>query len=170
MTPLISIALILLAIALFILAACRQRAIGLPKGRVIYSDTRGWSSVEKPLYDAELMLTGRPDYLVKEKEVVIPVEVKSTPIRDTPYDGHIYQLAAYCLLVHRVMGNRPPYSLLHYPNKTFAIDYTNELEISLLKILAEIRQAEKRDTLSRSHNSSTRCNGCSFRSVCDQKI
>ena len=68
---------------------------------MIYTDTRGWSAVEKPLYDPVIGLTGRPDYLVKKGKDIIPVEVKTSRTPEAPYDSHIFQLAAYCLLVAR---------------------------------------------------------------------
>ncbi len=120
----LAILVLILALVLLWQANRSQRAIGLPAGRVIYADTRSWGPVEQPLYDAELGLAGKPDYLVETGGQVIPVEVKSSPVTTAPYDAHIFQLAAYCLLVQRHYGKRPAYGILHYPNRTFAIDYT----------------------------------------------
>jgi CRISPR-associated exonuclease Cas4 len=147
-----------------------QKATGLPGGRVIYTDTRAWGKVEKPLYDAALGLTGKPDYLVEQKGRTIPVEVKSGRAPAAPYDSHIYQLAAYCLLVEKTTGGRPPYGIIHYENRDFAVDYTHELESALLDILAEIRRDERKDDVPRSHESSARCAKCGFRNVCEQKL
>ena len=55
-----------IAMVLFFLAARQRRQAGIPGGRVIYIDTNQWGKVEKPLYDPELRLTGKPDYLVKQ--------------------------------------------------------------------------------------------------------
>jgi len=159
------------AIILLVIAARGQKEAGLPSGRVIYTDTRAWGPVEKPLYAAELGLTGKPDYLVETGGKVIPVEVKSSRVATAPYDAHIFQLAAYCLLVHRQTGKRPPYGILHYPNRTFAIDYTSRLESELRALLAEIHaHSRRKDTPPRSHNQPTRCSRCGFRHVCDQKL
>ena len=68
---------------------------------MISSDTSEWGKVEKPLYDPLSGLTGKPDYLVEENGFYIPVEVKSSRAPGLPYDSHIYQVAAYCLLVER---------------------------------------------------------------------
>ncbi len=95
-----AIFLVLLALALLWQARRAQKASGLPGGRVIYTDTRAWGNkVEKPLYDASLGLTGKPDYLVEKNGRIIPVEVKSGRAPQSPYDSHIYQLASYFLLV-----------------------------------------------------------------------
>ena len=64
----IYIALVLLFLAiLFFWQSNRQRqAAGLPDGRVIYTDTRGWGKLEKPLFNQALGLTGKPDYLIQQ--------------------------------------------------------------------------------------------------------
>jgi CRISPR-associated exonuclease Cas4 len=128
------LAFVLLSIAavMFWLSARQRRLAGLPGGRVIYVDTSQWAKVEKPLYDRALNLTGKPDYLVQSGDVYLPVEIKSSQVHQHPYDSHIYQLAAYCLLVERTYGYRPTYGILHYTNQTFAVDFTPQLERALL--------------------------------------
>jgi len=168
--PTLAILLILLALLLLWLARRQQHAAGMPGGQVIYSDTRGWLSVEKPFYDAALGLTGRPDYLVEQGDQIIPVEVKSARVDQGPYDSHIYQLAAYCLLVERSYGKRPAYGILHYPNRTYRIDFTSELESATLALLEEIHMNERRKELHRSHESPARCTGCGYRSICEQRL
>ncbi len=166
------LAALLILIALFILWKTRQQrqSLGLPSGRIISSDTSQWGPVEQPLYDAELGLVGRPDYLVEQDGQLIPVEVKSNRVSSAPYDAHIYQLAAYCLLVERHYGKRPAYGILHYPTHTFAIDFTPQLESLLLELITDIRNKERRKNIPRSHESSERCRGCGYRKICDQKL
>ncbi|MFM8321935.1 MAG: CRISPR-associated protein Cas4 [Chloroflexota bacterium] len=166
----LSLLLTLLALVLFWQAARRRKAAGLPAGRVIYSDTRAWGPVAEPLFDAGLGLVGKPDYLVESSGQIIPVEVKSSRVGAAPYDAHIYQLAAYCLLVERTLGKRPPYGILHYANRTLAIDYTPVLEAELLALLEEIHAQERRKELPRSHQQPARCSRCGFRSVCTQRL
>jgi CRISPR-associated exonuclease Cas4 len=136
---------------------------------MIYADMRSWGPVEQPLYDAELGLVGKPDYLVESAGQLIPVEVKSTRNAKAPYDAHIFQLAAYCLLVQRQLGKRPPYGILHYTNRTYAIDYTQQLEQAVQDLLIEIHTQRLKE-LARSHTSTARCSHCSYRSVCDQRL
>jgi len=166
----IALVLFLLAVIFFWQSSRQRRAAGLPGGRVIYSDTRAWGKVEKPLYDNALGLTGKPDYLVEQSGRLIPVEVKSGRAPEAPYDSHIYQVAAYCLLVERTMGSRPPYGIIHYADRDFAVDYTHDLESALLDILAEIRRDERREEVNRSHDSPARCNKCGFRNICEEKL
>jgi CRISPR-associated exonuclease Cas4 len=162
--------LIILALLFFWQSSRARRSAGLPGGRVIYTDTRAWGEVEKPLYDPGLMLTGKPDYLVEQNGRLIPVEVKSGRAPEAPYDSHIYQLAAYCLLVERTMGSRPPYGIIHYSDRDFSVDYTPELENALLDILAEMRRDERLEEVDRSHSSPARCAKCGFRNVCEEKL
>lgn len=167
------LAVLLLIISAIVLWQARrqQRALGLPGGRVIYSDTRAWGApLEQALYDPKIGLTGKPDYLVEQNGQIIPVEVKSSRVGEAPYDSHIYQLAMYCLLVQRCLGKRPPYGILHYPNRTLAIDYTPQLEQAALALIEEIRSQERRKQLPRSHQISARCRGCGYRQICDERL
>lgn len=169
--------LIILAAVLLVLAgvllwrASRAREeTGLPAGRIISSDTDRWQPVERPLYDPETGLTGRPDYLVQQGNLFIPVEVKSNLAPPQPYDGHIYQLAAYCYLVELSHGVRPPYGILHYRNRTYAIDYTPALREELLSLLREMHAMERQGECERSHSEPARCARCGYRDLCDQRL
>lgn len=165
-----ALALLFLAL-LFFWQSNRQRSeAGLPGGRVIYTDTRGWSKLEKPLFYAALELTGKPDYLVEQNGKIIPVEVKSGRAPEAPYDSHIYQLASYCLLVEKTYGKRPPYGLVHYEDKDFSVEYTRELEQSLLELITEMKRDGMKREVERSHEQASRCKRCGFRSVCDQSL
>jgi CRISPR-associated exonuclease Cas4 len=166
------IAIILFILAIFLLSqSTRQRkAVGLPGGRAIYSDTRTWGVVEKPLYDHSLDLVGKPDYIIQREHEFVPVEVKSSRISQSPYDSHIFQLASYCRLVEAEYNKRPTHGILHYPNQTFRIDYTPELEVALLELLVDMRSKKYQKEIHRSHNAPQRCGRCGFRSFCDQRI
>lgn len=165
-------ALLLIFLALLFLWQARRvrKASGLPAGTVIYVDTRAWGPVEKSLYDPEMGLTGKPDYVVEQDGQIIPVEVKSSRVTQAPYDSHIYQLAAYCRLVEVSYKQRPAYGILHYPNRTYRIDYTPELESELLDLLILIRNDQRKKELARSHQSVRRCQRCGYRALCDQRL
>jgi CRISPR-associated exonuclease Cas4 len=166
----LTVLLVVAGLVLLRQSAQRQRQSGLPLGKVIYADTDKWSRTETPLFDPLIHLTGKPDYLVEQHGHVIPVEVKSSQSPALPHPGHVFQLAAYCLLVERTYGKRPPYGLLRYANRTLQIDFTQELESDLLDMLAEIRSKERIGELDRSHNDLARCNRCGYRSTCDQRL
>jgi CRISPR-associated exonuclease Cas4 len=160
--------LVVLALAALWSSGRQRKAAGMPDGRVVAADTNGWKQMEKALYDAETGLTGRPDYVIEQGGVLIPVEVKSSWAPPTPHDSHVFQLAAYCLLIEQSTQARPPYGVLHYRNRTFEIDYTPELESQLRALLAEIRG--QRGAANRSHSEAARCEHCGFRTACDQKL
>ena len=109
---------------------------GLPDGNVIYSDTGAWFPNTQPLYAPNFGLSGKPDYLVQQADgSVVPVELKSGRAPDEPWEGHILQLAAYCLLVEECYGREAPYGIIKYDDRTFEVDYTPELEQRLLGVL-----------------------------------
>ncbi|MCJ7700317.1 MAG: hypothetical protein MUO62_01935, partial [Anaerolineales bacterium] len=57
------LAIFLFLLGLFLLwQATRQRkTTGLPGGQIIYADTSKWDPLEKPLYDSQVGLSGKPD-------------------------------------------------------------------------------------------------------------
>jgi CRISPR-associated exonuclease Cas4 len=175
--------LLIVAVVVFWISKRQQRDTGMPSGRVVYTDTRGWGKLERPLYDPESGLTGKPDYLVEQEdgETLVPVEVKSARAPSVPYDSHVFQLAAYCFLVERTYGKRPPFGLLRYRDRTFAIDYTPALEEELENLLEQMRadgrkvgdkpkRASARQGLDRSHEEPARCAHCGYRSGCNQRL
>ena len=115
-------------------------------------------------------LTGKPDYILEENGRLIPVEVKTSRLTGDPYDSHIYQLAAYCMLIEHHFGKRPPYGILHYPSRSYAIDYTEKLEEAMVSLLEQIHSLEKRKELARSHESKERCSRCGYRTFCEQRL
>lgn len=162
--------LIGLAILLFWISGILKNRSGMPEGKIIYKDSGQWGKPVKPLYDSSFGLTGKPDYLIRKKKLLIPVEVKSSWAPTVPYESHKIQLAAYCLLVQNYYGKRPPYGLLRYRNRTFRVNFTLELENQLLDVLGEIRQQKEQDEVCRSHAYKNRCVRCGFRSICDQRL
>ena len=95
-----------LGVWLLVRSGRARRVTGLPQGRVTYVDTGAWDRTDRPLYSNRYRLTGRPDYLVRSRRHIIPVEVKSGLAPQQPYRTHLLQLAAYCLLVEEQEGRR----------------------------------------------------------------
>ncbi len=167
---LIGLLLLLLAVAVLLAAKWQRRQIGLPPGRVMYSDPSVWGKVEKVLYDQATGLAGKPDFVVQQNGSLIPIEVKSSFAPAKPHDSHIYQLAAYCYLIEHTYGKRPAYGMINYRNRTFAIDYTPQLEQNLLNTLDDMRWHEKHAPPGRSHQEPGRCARCGYRDNCEEKI
>ncbi|MCP4425521.1 MAG: Dna2/Cas4 domain-containing protein [Chloroflexi bacterium] len=167
------LALLMAGTAVFLALRSRnlRRQSGLPDGNVIYSDTGTWFPNAEPLYAPNFALSGKPDYLVEQHDgSVVPVELKSGRAPSEPWEGHVLQLAAYCLLVDETFGRRPSFGILQYQDKAFAIDYTLDLEEDLLDLLAEMRDSQFDGELDRDHNDWHRCVGCSMRNVCHQRM
>jgi CRISPR-associated exonuclease Cas4 len=169
-TPILAGILFLLAILLLWLGVRQRRSSGLPGGRIIYVDGHAWNTTEKPFFDPELNLAGKPDYLIQQGKTTIPVEVKSSRGGGMPYDSHIYQLGVYCLLVEKCLEKRPPYGILNYSDHSYAIDFTPAFEASIMDMLAEMHSLEKKTNIDRSHNQPSRCTHCGYRSTCDQRL
>ena len=162
--------LLLVALVVLWLSSRQRQSTGLPAGQVVYSDVNRWAQVEQPLYDPISGLTGKPDYLVEENGFLIPVEVKSSRSPSLPHDSHVYQLAAYCLLVERTHKKRPPYGILHYRDRTFSIEYTPTLQKELENLLDSIRVQDRQREANRSHQEAARCSRCGYRSYCNQRL
>lgn len=147
-----------------------QRQSGLPVGRVVYVDTGAWERCERPLFSNRYRLTGRPDYLVRSREGVIPVEVKSGTAPAQPYPAHLLQLAAYCLLVEEQEGRSPPHAILKYDDRAFEVDNTTALRQELLSTLDAMRHDMDARNVKRSHEEPGRCQNCGYRERCNQRL
>jgi CRISPR-associated exonuclease Cas4 len=179
------IVLALVALVSYVAARRASRQSGLPGGQIVYSDmgyavgqvggiekNREGVKQEKPLISSAYGLIGRPDYLVRTDEGIIPVEVKSTkcPANGRAYDSHVMQLAAYCLLVEDSIGANVPYGIIRYSDCEIILAYTEELRDDLLELLEEMREARFADDVHRSHHDARRCKGCSMRASCDEAL
>ncbi|MBP7998370.1 MAG: CRISPR-associated protein Cas4 [Chloroflexi bacterium] len=175
-TWIIILGCLLLAAAAWFRANRMWANTGLPDGKVVYEDVihtenGDWYPQQKPLYSQNLQLVGRPDYLVRERDgSLTPVEVKSSQAPNEPHEGHVLQLAAYCLLVTENYGVRPRYGIIQYRNRAFAVEFTDDLEDDLLDLLVEMREALYADELDRDHNDWRRCGRCSVRGQCVQRL
>ena len=166
----LGLVILLVSLVLLFISGRQRHLTGLPGGRVIYTDTRFWGTLEKPLFDTDLGLTGKPDYLVEKGDAIIPVEVKTGRTPEAPYDSHIFQVAAYCYLIHKTTGKRPSHGIIHYSGRDFAVDYTSDLENALLDLIADMRVDEHRNEVQRSHEDEHRCRRCGFHEICDQRL
>jgi CRISPR-associated exonuclease Cas4 len=179
------LSLLVVAAASYMAARRAAKRTRLPAGEIIYSDTgfpvgrigavhrnREGIKQEKPLISRQYGLIGRPDYLVRTDEGIIPVEAKSTrcPPNGRAYDSHIMQLAAYCLLVEDVLGAEIPYGIIRYADREVFIDYTPELREDLLALLEEMREARTAEEVHRDHTDARRCSRCGLREVCDESL
>lgn len=169
----LGIVFVLLGLIVWLLMQARRQQAhsGLPAGRVLYSDAGAWRRNEEAFFAGDVRLTGKPDYLVQEPDgMIIPVELKSGRAPAKPWPGHVYQLAAYCLLVEEHYGVRPDYGIIQYKDRAFAVDYTEALEEDLLDLLVEMREDSFEASVDRDHADGRRCARCGVRDYCDQRL
>ncbi len=139
----------------------------LQPGSVVFADSSG----EARLLESKILpLRGRPDYVTKQDDAVIPVEVKAGRTPKEPYDSHVLQLAAYCYLVEETYQQRPPYGIVSYPDRQFRVDYSERLENRLVRTLLRIELAQRTGDVHRDHEIRGRCLGCSRRDGCPERL
>jgi CRISPR-associated exonuclease Cas4 len=165
----VGLALLMLALLVCFWSLRLRRNTGLPWAPVVYQDTGGHAP-EKSLIARRLGLVGKPDYLLELRGQVIPVEVKPGRHAALPYESDLMQLAAYCVLVEEASHMAPPYGLLRYAERTFRLDYTDQVRGEVLALLDEMRAALDELDCERSHDDERRCLHCGFFEQCDQAI
>jgi CRISPR-associated exonuclease Cas4 len=136
------------------------------KGKIEYIDVDKSRSFKSDRYG----LAGRPDYVIKLGENLIPVEEKKGRSPRGPLFSHILQIAAYCLLIEESSGRPPPYGLLKYPEHDHEIEYNEDLKKLLLRKLEEMRRTIETGEAHRNHSRPGKCRFCSRRSICPEKL
>ena len=141
----IGYALLALAAATFLvwLAFWRRppkRPAGLPEGKVVYC---GIDVGEAPVLEApDYGLRGMPDYIVRQDDVYIPVEVKSARDPKRLYYSVRMQVVAQALLVEARYGRLPTRGLALYPNRSFAVEIRRKDIDRLVSALEVMRDAK----------------------------
>jgi len=137
-------------------------------GKVTYDDLNTPAS---PFFSKSLRISGKPDYVVKQNNKYIPVEVK-TGRHFSPEKNHIYQLASYCHLIEENYQELVPYGILVYfdTSKQFTIPFNPQLRFELESIIKQMRKILTSGKIDRNHNNAQKCLNCSMKNHCDQKI
>jgi len=136
------------------------------KGKIEYIDMDQSKVFKSERYG----LTGRPDYIIKLKDQLIPVEEKKGRTPRGPLFSHILQIAAYCLLIEETNGTAPSHGLLKYPEHEHDIEYNEDLKKVLLEKLEEMRGVIAKQDAHRNHNRPGKCLNCSRREVCPERL
>jgi CRISPR-associated exonuclease Cas4 len=139
---------------------------------VLYSDTGAEAVPAEPLRSERYRLIGKPDYLLRKKKQLIPIEVKkhACPASGVPYRSEQLQLAANCLLVEEAYETPVRYGELHYGDgRVLRVSFDKALRRELMDMLEEIEQAEI-GKQRRSHSERSRCAGCAFRGRCGEEL
>ena len=146
LTLLIGLLLLIILVGVVLLLAYSQKAarLGSLAGERIYQDSPHRAG--ELLRASSVPLCGKPDYLIRTADGIVPVEYKSGRMAPAvPYPSHVFQVIAYCLLGEEHYGRRPSHGILKYPDREFTIDYTAEYEQELRRIVAEMVQLKATD-------------------------
>jgi len=168
--PLILILLAVLIIAVSALLKAHSRRVrkesGIPEGKLIRADSR-LLKFQEPLFSRRLMLAGKPDAVIMRDGECIPVEIKVREPPKSPFESHIMQLAAYCLLLEE-NGYRVTRGIILYRGKRaqreFTIDYSAELKARLILAVDDIRNLKSMPP----RIVGRRCEFCSVREQCEE--
>jgi CRISPR-associated exonuclease Cas4 len=173
------VALVLLLFALALLAlllnerrarqqrliAERQRALGLPAGKLIYEDADGQGEL---LSSSQFPLIGKPDYIVQLPDGrPVPVELKLS-VQNTlsPYNNHVVQIGAYCLILEDYFESPPTHGILRYADRDFTIDYTPALRRKVIRLLSEMEQYNEHHAPPLTRQRAAKCRVCPFQPIC----
>lgn len=136
-----ALTLIILGIIFLLILRKISKSFGILSKKRIYEDTQ--KRPGETIFAKTIPLVGKPDYLVKEKGIILPVELKTGKTPTSPYLNHTMQLMAYCLLVDEQFGIRPPGGYIKYPDKEFKIAYTKEAEESVRSLVKEMLEKKR---------------------------
>ena len=147
--------------------ATRER-YEIAAGSLVYVD----SEREKPklFVSARYGLSGRPDAVLLDGDIHIPVEVKTGRTPRGPLFSHILQIAAYCLLMEEEFGKAPPYGVIRYGDGSHDIEYNEDLKRLVLQKMGEMHACITKGEAHRNHSRPGKCLHCSRRSVCPERL
>ena len=143
-----------------------QKTQHIQPGVITYSDL---NVPANPMFSKRLHLTGKPDYIVKQRGNYIPIEVKSGQYRQPP-TYHILQLAAYCHLIEETYQCFVPHGILVYPDNHFTIPFDPTLRFHLESTIRSMRNSMKKGSSMRNHNDPKRCRHCSMKTQCKENL
>jgi CRISPR-associated exonuclease Cas4 len=129
------------------------------------------AEAEPFLVDQSRHLRGRPDYLLKKRGKLIPVEVK--PLRESQvlYDSDLLQLTTYMLLVRANHADAfAGYGYVRYREKVFRVYLTEALEARCLATADRVRAARTASVVHRTHDVAAKCGACAHRAACGEAL
>jgi len=118
-------------------------------------------------------LAGRPDYMIKENDLRIPVEVKTGRRPKAPFFSHVLQIGAYCLLSEETFQKSPSHGQIRYgfENDPHNVDWEPKLKTLVLEKIEEMNDVlEGRTKAHRNHKRVGKCNNCSRRKGCPERL
>lgn len=163
---LLALALIVFAVLFWKVAKGIKRDNNIQDGEISYSDL---DRPARALFSKRHLIAGKPDYIVRNSDGIIPVEVKGCSA-NAPYENHVLQVAAYCLLVAEAFGIEPDYGVLVYGNRQFRIGYDYALKEQLQAAVGEMRRCLNAGIAGRNHEEIGKCVNCGFKEMCRENM
>lgn len=132
----------------------------------------GRSAVMEPLLvDETRRLRGRPDYVLRHRKGLIPVELKPLRTSKSLYESDRLQIATYLMLVRAANPDvNVPYGVVRYKDTTFRVYLTEELEARCLALADQVRAAKRATVVHRTHNVPAKCHACPHRTACGESL
>lgn len=134
---------------------------------------RRWKGWEKSfgvrLRCAELGLAGILDVLLRRGYEYVPLEFKEAekPLGRVP-PNHLYQLAAYAVMVERLFNTVVRRGLIYYARSDALVEVplTVDRKRYVEKVVREIRRMVEDGRIPKPRGSRGKCEGCGFRRYC----
>jgi len=133
----------------------------------------GLTSETPVLKSSNYNLAGRPDYLIKEGDQRIPVEVKTGRRPKAPFFSHVLQIGAYCLLSEETFTQKPNHGQIRYgfDSNPHEVKWDSDLKILVTEKLEEMNDILKGNMEAhRNHKRVGKCNNCSRRKGCPERL
>lgn len=158
---LISIISLILLVILFLII---RKRTGISFNRVKFQDSDASGVV---LYSDKYGICGKPDYVIKERGQLVPMELK--PTANKVYDSHLVQLFTYCLLVEENFGVKVNYGIIRNQRGNHQISFGDKERGYIQGIIKTVKKSYQSE-LNRSHHNPTICKFCRFHKICDQAL
>lgn len=115
-------------------------------------------------------LSGKPDFILRQSNSLIPVELKTGRTPKGPLFSHVLQVGAYCIIVTDIYGKRVEKGLIRYPNGEFEIEFDENLEQLVRDKVQEMNLIEVSGEAHRNHQRKGKCDHCSRSEFCPEAI
>lgn len=147
--------------------------VEIRNARVVARDTSVGEAIM--LYDVELGLRGKPDYLLEQVshvgERLVPLEVKPLRRSSRLYESDRIQIGGYLVALRGSFRDRAStIGYVQYKSTTFEVELTRDLEAKVRGLVDELRDARHATSVHRSHDSAARCRNCPVQHHCDEKL
>jgi len=161
-----AIALLAYATRIHLSVHQEKHECGIPKGLILYSDL---NVPAQPLFSKRHGLVGKPDYIVKKDNHLIPVEMK-TGGGSYPHASQVMQLATYCQLLEDTSGESVNEGILVYNNVPYTIPFDPKLRFELESVIRKMRESLHEGVVERNHEEPARCRMCSMKQYCSDLL